>query len=184
MKKLELLGHLVVAQNLGQKDAVHIATFAVKAGELLKPATHVYLKDGVAFETSRPNKSIGIVDPFLKNDVEENQIFNLCLYPGSITSLAHVWTHPLIKDSDNLPSQKQTSENWLRTYAIRMNTYDGPEEAYQRLLDGIRTNEVFAHGTDLHGLWELEDAEDLRYHASIVLGKAINWDDFTFSCSC
>jgi hypothetical protein len=40
------------------------------------------------------DQPIGVVDPFLVKPVEPGQRFWLFLYPGSITGLRHVWSHP------------------------------------------------------------------------------------------
>lgn len=40
------------------------------------------------------------------------------------------------------------------------------------------------YGRDLTGVYDLEDVDELRFHAERYLGIRINWDNFTFSCSC
>ncbi len=42
-------------------------------------------------------KAVGIVDPFLQRSVLQGQRFYLCLFPGTVTSLRHVWTHPALE---------------------------------------------------------------------------------------
>src|SRR5262249_51543452 len=75
-----------------RRDAVHIAVAPVVAAAQLLPGQHVgLLGDGRADANDQP---IGIVDPFLAEAVLPGQRFWLFLYPGTITSLRHVWTHP------------------------------------------------------------------------------------------
>lgn len=74
-----------------QRDAVHIAIVPVVAGEKLFPGQDVGIIDGGL--VGRCAKPIGIIDPFLKRSVQRNERCWLLLYPGSITSLRHDWTH-------------------------------------------------------------------------------------------
>ncbi len=89
------LGQLVPATE-HRRDAVHIAIAPVMAGCDLEPG------DGVGLigppgdcELVGPvgRNNIGIVDPFLAEGVKAGQRFWLCLFPGTITSLRHLWTH-------------------------------------------------------------------------------------------
>ena len=84
------LGQIITTEQ--HRDAVHVAVAPVMAGVDLEPGQHVGLfADG----TAKPTKPhIGIVDPFLAERVAAGQRFWLWLYPGSITSLRHDWTHP------------------------------------------------------------------------------------------
>ena len=65
------------------RDAVHIAVIPMLATREMRPGEH--LKDG-------------IVDPFLKEPVRAGERYWLFLYPATITSLRHVWTHPAFAD--------------------------------------------------------------------------------------
>jgi hypothetical protein len=78
-----------------RRDAVHIGIAPVTAAERLLPGQHVGLVRQANMEMVGPcDQNIGIVDPFLAEAVEAGQRFWLFLYPGTITGLRHVWTHP------------------------------------------------------------------------------------------
>jgi len=161
------------------RDAIHIAVAPVVAGEALEPGAHVGLVDGKAVVLLR--SPIGIVDPFLKAAVKPGETFWLFLYPGTIKGLRHEWTHPAF-DED---TDKDYSEQWLRSYAVKMNPYDAhPDAAYRRLIDGLKSGEIYAYGSDLHGLYDLDDSDELRLHAERVLGIRVDWERYAFSCSC
>jgi hypothetical protein len=74
------------------RDAIHIAVAPVIATQRLKPGQHVGLvADGQAGSVE---PTLGIVDPYLDADVKKGERFWLFLYPNTITSLRHEWTHP------------------------------------------------------------------------------------------
>jgi hypothetical protein len=78
-----------------RRDAIHIAVAPVTAGERLTPGQHVGLVREDDPEMVGPcEHTIGVVDPYLTAAVEPGRRFWLFLYPGSITGLRHVWTHP------------------------------------------------------------------------------------------
>lgn len=86
------LGELLIGGE--KRDAVHIAIAPVVAGESLLPGDHVgFLVDGTVGEQDDPTKNIGIVDPFLRFGIRKGKEFWLFLYPNTVTSLRHVWTH-------------------------------------------------------------------------------------------
>ncbi|HVL12339.1 MAG TPA: hypothetical protein VM529_07230 [Gemmata sp.] len=79
-----------------RRDAIHVAVAPVTAAARLAPGQHVGLvQDGNTELVGPCDRTIGVVDPFLAADVEPGQRFWLFLYPGTITGLRHVWTHPV-----------------------------------------------------------------------------------------
>lgn len=76
MEKIAL-GNLATPE--AKRDAVHIAIVPMIATKELQPAEML---------------ANGIVDPFLTKPVQVGERFWLCLFPNTVTSLRHVWTHP------------------------------------------------------------------------------------------
>lgn len=196
------------------RDAIHIALAPVIAHERLEPGTHVGIVVPANLEVAdKPkrrvvwagketepstmprvgktgtvdcDKLIGIIDPILRVAVEKEQICWLWLYPQTITSLRHNWSHPAFPSQtrDLEMALKAESEKWLREYAARVKSYEQPEEAFQNLIHGLRHQEIFYHGSDLHSFGELKQPDELKLHAERYLGTTINYSDFDFSCSC
>jgi hypothetical protein len=100
---LTTLGKILTPEDQAERDAVHVACMPVVAGETLRPGGHVTLGDdnstAILWLSDVPRYPLGIVDPFLKRPVMKGQTFWLWLYPNTITSLKHVWTHPEIPDA-------------------------------------------------------------------------------------
>jgi len=182
------LGKLV--DETAQRDAIHIAIAPVVAGEALEPGQHVGLLAGRASAAAK--EKIGIVDPFLTEQVWEGQCFYLCLYQQTVTNLRHNWSHPAF--DKEAQDAKAASEQWLREYAARVCPYDSDPEsgipnasadfAFRGFMDRVRQGEIFYHGKDLHGTYELEQANELMHHLSVYLGRPVGLGDFTYSCSC
>lgn len=89
---VKLVGKLVEGDP--GRDAIHIAIIPMVAISDLQPGQHL---------------RSGIVDPYLKEPVKRGEKFFLFLYPGTVTSLRHVWTHPAFAD-ESIPSPKRRSE--------------------------------------------------------------------------
>lgn len=82
------------------RDAIHIAVAPVMASVNLRPGQPIALvqsDDGHGYSVADAPASLaqGIVDPFLTEPVTSGQRFWMFLYPGTITGLRHVWTHPV-----------------------------------------------------------------------------------------
>lgn len=103
---LETLGMIHTRKE--HRDAIHLAVEPVEAGELLDPGQRVYLRDGKAFKTTwdglgnEIQHPPGIVDPFLQIQVQPGERFWLVLNPRTITSLRHVWSHPLFPEESSV----------------------------------------------------------------------------------
>lgn len=80
-----------------RRDAIHVAIAPATALTRLKPGEHVGIasfKDGEAQVDNLAGAVVGIVDPFLTDDLQAGDRFWLLLYPKSITTLRHYWSHP------------------------------------------------------------------------------------------
>lgn len=107
--------------NLGQlagddarRDAVHIAVAPVMAGQDLVPGQHVGFGNSKDARTStvvilERTRCIGVVDPFLSAPVRKGERFWIFLYPGTVTSLRHVWTHSAF--SAKAPTAKEPAND-------------------------------------------------------------------------
>lgn len=91
-----------------KRDAIHIAVLSMTADHIHAPGAHVGIVAPGRFGASA--NPIGIVDPFLKTYVERGQKCWVMLYPGQVTSLRHVWTHPALGD-DEVPKAADVDPN-------------------------------------------------------------------------
>ncbi len=85
-----------IPDGTARRDAIHVAVAPVIASQILRAGEHVGLNaDGKAYHVGpTKNGSIGIVDPFVLHPIHMDEGFWLFLYPGTITGLRHLWTHP------------------------------------------------------------------------------------------
>lgn len=169
------LGKLIEGEQC--RDAVHIACAPMMADSRLSPGEHVgIIREGVAGSSKDP---IGIVDPFLAGPVFKGECFWLFLYPGSITSLRHDWTHPSFTISSTPLYSK--SEAWLRNYSDEIGI------SYERLMEGARgyldNGNYLYDGARLEGINTPDEFWD---HYETVTRSIVTSGDrgSFFSCSC
>lgn len=168
------------------RDAIHIAVAPVIAGELMFPGQHVGLDScGRAIRCANP---LGVVDPFLRTQVDVGERFFIFLYPNTVTGMVHHWSHPafetkaVAKPSPPTP-EKSESEEWLRAFAERFNfVYD------EMIESGVDGTYICAHNVDLHGAGELGGEEPLFWeHLEVVTGKIFSQkhrNNTVWTCSC
>ncbi len=168
-----------------KRDAIHIAVAPVKAGRILHAGDFVKLNDsGEAIHALVP-EAIGVVDAFLQDRVRPGDTFWLMLFPQTITSLRHEWTHPAFEReavSDNTNTQKAESEKWLRNWAVNHAfTYD----YVLSVLNEMLSSGYACAGDDSQAEAFNEDRINLLLHASIITGKTMeDVEGAYFSCSC
>lgn len=166
------------------RDAVHVAVVPMEAAVALKPGQHVGTDGHGRIAASEPH--IGVVDPFLRGSVKAGEKCWLFLYPGSITSLRHEWTHPAIPTE--AMSVKDAAEKWMRAWAMEhvSKDYYGETEGGKRSEDEAYAFAIQA-GHDNH-IGPYESASD---HIGSEWWR--NWETITgvsgdhetyFSCSC
>ncbi len=77
-----------------RRDAVHVAVAPLVADGVLIPGQWVRLtKEGKAIP-SDGQQGVGVVDPFRADLVRFGESFWVCLKPGTVTGLRHLWSHP------------------------------------------------------------------------------------------
>lgn len=97
-----------------ERDAIHVAIIPVVAREKLRPG------DRVNKHGELSDEPVGIVDPFLDDDVQEGETFWLCLFQRTVTGMRHHWEHPAF---DKKPT-KEESLDWIKNFANTHNTPD------------------------------------------------------------
>ena len=136
-------------------------------------------------------KSIGIVDPFLKQTVRRGDKFWLYLYPGSITSLEHKWSHPSFSEEvkevkSNIFVSASVSEAWMRGWAATHMSEDyygegkiSGDKSYQKAIDA-------GHNLSVGPYEDARDYIDDTWwtHWEIITGCRKPKDEVYFSCGC
>jgi hypothetical protein len=178
----------VLPDDVGGRDAVHVAVVSAIAGEKLSPGQDVSLIADTFGEgrAAGRGKTIGIVDPFLKADLQPDQRFWLFLYPRTITGLRHLWTHPDFPDGKMAevfapPTERLASERWITEWAGSYGV--SCQEMIERATDYIERGDYFVRGGEFEG----ESVPDQFWeHYERVTGKVVKTDDkgSFFSCSC
>lgn len=210
------IGQIITGQGQ-QRDAIHIAVVPMKVqeprGRGLYAGTRVKLARGkvdvvrVWDEDEDPEDTcIGIIDPFINtgwnkpvSDGDEIWVF---LFPGTITSLRHDWTHPKIPyevpakpEGCNLGEEqlvrwtalrldgkvKDHSDKWMQEYcdSIEEDVSDIMDAAY----DAIHHGDYYSKGSKFESMSLPGEFWD---HYYVLTGENVpdNERHSFFSCSC
>jgi len=180
------IGDLITGK--AYRDAIHIAVAPVIAAEHLSPGEHVgFVHNSTAAEVEHSSENpVGIVDPFLLDPVEPGEQFYLFLYPNTITSLRHEWTHPSFKeeqkDSELSTETVAASELWLHNFAAQF-----AELSYSHLLQAAQNFLDYDDYMIDGGKWEgFSVPEEFWDHFENVTDQQVpaGKRHSFFSCSC
>lgn len=176
------------------RDAIHVPVMPIVLGKGMEPGTRVYIRDGKAYPSH--GFAVGVIDPFLDGyECEGVQVW-LFLFPGSIKSLRHDWTHATIDAPTKKTPTKEESEAWLREF---VKTADCPNfddlitAATGRTLSNVSeefyaeayTNDgeyLYFAGRDAHGEIPPEFWDHVENYTGIKICQG-NRAAY-FSCSC
>mgnify|MGYP000706412672 CR=1 FL=1 len=185
------LGALIEGEQ--QRDAIHIAVAPVIAAERLFAGQAIGLvSNDMRTVSSKTEQPIGIVDPFLRGPVQQGQQFWMFLYPQTITSLRHDWTHPAFVEAASMGA----SEVWLRNFCAMADCPD-----YETVLAAATGGDVVNVDAAYYDVAYRNDGEYLHFggrdahseippefwdHIEVVSGKKIPQSRraSSFSCSC
>lgn len=103
------LGQLITADT--RRDAVHVAVAPMRALEVLKPGERVAHAYDDYVSAARRSRGIGIVDPFLYQDVQRGERFWVFMDPETVTNTRHAWTHPDLPSED---SEDGDADSWCK----------------------------------------------------------------------
>ena len=147
--------------------------------------------------TNLAGKLIAIVDPFLAQNVKTGQYCWAVLYPRTVTSLRHHYTHPDVPELADVTAamdegRKAASRRWIDQYAAQFTRSYFDEEDEQtidgELLIASATSYLHSgHHLCCGGMFEGEGTSDEFWdHYEVVTGKAVperKRGNF-FACSC
>ena len=168
------------------RDAIHIAVTPVVATTRIAPGEKISFVAGSTEKVAPSADGCGLADPFLNAPVYPGERFWMFMYPGSITSLRHDWTHPAFADGrlSIEDGEKAASVAWMIDFA----------EGYSFTLDEMIAagRRYLKHGQYLYGKHDSGDLESESVpehfwdHYQRITGEMVNSDDRGnfFTCSC
>jgi hypothetical protein len=179
---LEVLGTLITNKEVG-RDAIHLACLPAVCGDnWLAPGADVGLVNG---EATINSLHIGIVDPFLKVPVLKGQKFLVVIYPRTITSLRHVWSHPdIAEDAEMISKVDPREEARIRLDEIARSLIDEGDDSLDYLICGMEDGYI-QDGGRFEGMCSIEIPTEAWSLYETYTGRKIKpKEDVYFSCSC
>lgn len=165
------LGKIIPDGAEAHRDAIHIAITPMLSNEKLYPGQSIGLNsDGLAVEANDKYKALGIVDPFLDHIIMPHTRFWMLLFPRTITSLRHEWTHT---DFDKTVNSKFEAEKYLRDIAKQTNT------PFETLITALNNHDTILAE---EGSYDHINDEEFSKHVKNYLGKNVVSQPFRCSC--
>lgn len=188
------VGKLITKSNQ-QRDAIHVAIAPVIAMDEIFPGSRIGFSsldnNEGRFVIMCPEKSsVGIADPFLKRKILKGEEFWMFLYPSSIKSIRHDWSHPRFPDSINndetskmLNEINKQNDAWSVINEFASAADMTSSDLIEHATNFIKTGEYVIDGGKYEGCW-LDDRFWDAY--DIITGKTTSSSDRggVFSCSC
>lgn len=143
INKKNVLGKTPVA--VGDKDAIHVAIFAVRAGRVIEPGQRCGLNE---HREAVPNdKGCGVADPFMRDNAVVGDVFWLLLDQTEVPNVQHHWEHPTISFAppDRDPPKNKTIAEAAEKLGL----------TYAQLIDACR---------------KIVDEEDVVYEGTLSFG--------------
>lgn len=194
------LGSLLNPAAENNRDAIHIAIAPVCATMKLHAGQGIGFVHDNPYDVGLVSHPIGIVDPFLQQPIYPGDVFYMFLYPNTITSLRHEWTHPAfaVKTRDGSEptrdyvdqARDEQDEEKLRALSTLQSFAVEAEMEVEELIDhctayqvssgtyyttiGFDTPDIFYNNAK-----EMWDAWEVYTGKKVTAGR----DNF-FSCAC
>lgn len=168
-----------------QRDAIHIAVAPVVAGETLNPGERIgFLPNGKVGKGAED--VVGIVDPYLDYSVYENEQFWLFLFPNTVTSLKHFWSHPAFPDEKKISvTSIRDSRKWINDFATELN--QTPDKLMEAAKFWVTNNDFTYDNSENYKEVEYSKWKLFWHHYEVVtktkLHPSVEKRSF-FTCSC
>ncbi len=186
MSELVKVGRLIDGPAF--RDAIHVAIAPVIAGEYLSPGELVGLVNNDPEKVGSNEPHIGIVDPYLTEDVRLGQRFYVFLFPNTVTSLRHQWAHPAFPEVETVVVEKPVDSDPSVAYLRQMAEDCGI--SYARLMQAATlwlSDEEYTHmGTNedyKDAFWDHRE-EFWRHYENVTKTTVSDKNGSFFSCSC
>ena len=173
----------ILPSETDQRDAIHIAIVPAVACGRLYPgqAVGIITVDG-AHRVHNAEPHIGIIDPFLKAPIWEGQLAWVLMFPNTITSLRHDWTHPAFLAVSRDEDGKAQSEKFIRDFASEIGwTY---EHLIERAAHFVKTGDFELVSEDARDAWYSVCDEFWKHFAKLTAIDVSEVDGGFFGCSC
>lgn len=115
-------------EELGFKDAVHVAIVSVRAGQHLSVGQEITINE--YNEAVSSNKGIGYVSPFVQGDILRGTNFWMLLKPHEVPNVQHYWEHDKF---DFAPPKREVQKN-----KYLCNIADKFKLTYEQLMNACR----------------------------------------------